>query len=101
MIAAMLAPFGAYSIFNTADCLEREGVVFEPAVPEEPPLDTVFDPGGRSFLAGRLAVRGDLRRLLVGLDFFAVAIRLSSCINDSIMRCHRRKPRRRKRGEGP
>jgi len=80
MIAAILAPFGAHSIFSTADCLEREAVVFEPAVPDEPPLGKVivFGPGGRLVLAGRLAVRGDLLRGLAGLDFLAIAIRLSS-----------------------
>src|SRR6185312_17567960 len=87
MIAAMLAPFGAQSNFSTADCLEREGVAFDPAAVGEPPLGTVrvFDSGGRLVLVGRLAVRGDLRRELAGLDFLAIAIRLSSCINDSIM----------------
>jgi hypothetical protein len=72
MIAAMVVPFGSYSIFSTVDCLEEDGAVaFGDAA--FAPLSFVeaagFDRAGALFLADRFAVRGGLRDVFTDLDF--------------------------------
>src|ERR1700732_1640849 len=66
MIAAIVTPFGSYSIFSTADCLDDEDAGdFDVAAFEA----TAFAAGGFGragalLLTGRFAVRDDLRAVL-------------------------------------
>src|SRR5580704_8689249 len=65
MIAAIVVPFGSYSIFSTIDCLDDEdacdfdGATFEAAL-------VVAVSFGRAglLMAGRFTVRDDLRAVL-------------------------------------
>src|ERR1700737_4295802 len=92
MIAAIVVPFGSYSIVSTADCLDDEAAAgFDEAVFEEAALVAAagFNRVGTALLAGRFAARDDLRLAFAVFDFdLLVAIWLSLGINDSIMCCH-------------
>src|SRR5882672_5847747 len=72
MIAAIVVPFGSYSIFSTADCLDDEDAVdFDDAAFEPAALVAAvgFDRAGTLLLAGRLTVRDDLRAVFADFDF--------------------------------
>jgi hypothetical protein len=59
MIAAIVAPLGSLSIFNTADCLEVDDVgAFDDAVLDALVLAAGFDRAEILLLARRLALRG-------------------------------------------
>ena len=92
MIAAIVVPFGSYSIFSTADCLDDEdGGNFDKAAFETAALVAAvgFDRAETLCLAGRFAVRDDLRAVFADFDLdLLAAIWLSHWINDSIMCCH-------------
>jgi hypothetical protein len=92
MIAAIVAPFGSYSIFSTADCLEDEDEGdFDNAVFEGVAVDEAvdFDRGAAPLLAARFAVREDLRAVFADFDFgLLVAICLFLCASDSVKCCH-------------
>src|SRR5216684_810900 len=81
MIAAIVVPFGSCSIFSTADCLEDEDRGdFEAASFKAVALVAAVDFGraGAPLLAGRFAVRDDLRAAFADFDFsLLVAIRRS------------------------
>jgi hypothetical protein len=94
MIAAIVVPFGSYSIFSTADCFDDEDAGdFDDAAFETAALVAAvgFDRIGTLLLAGCLTVRDDLRAVFADFDFdLLVAIWLSLGINDSIgcWHCH-------------
>jgi hypothetical protein len=92
MIAAIVVPFGSYSIFSTADCLDDEDAGdFDDAAFEAAALVAAagFSRVGTRLLAGRFTVRNDLRAVFADFDFdLVVAIWLSRGINDSIMCWH-------------
>jgi hypothetical protein len=91
MIAAIVVPFGSYSIFSTADCLDDEDAGdFDEAVFAAALVAAAgFDRAGTALLAGRFAGRDDLRVVFAGFEFdLVVAIWLSLGINDSIMCWH-------------
>src|ERR1700738_1803116 len=72
MIAAIVVPFGSYSIFSTADCLgDEDAGGLAHAVFEVAALVTAvsFDRAGTLLLAGCFTVRDDLRAFFAGLDF--------------------------------
>src|ERR1700730_16475007 len=82
MIAAMVVPLGSCSIFSTADCLDDEeagdfdGTAFEVVAVDEA---GGFDRTAAPLLAGRFAVRDDLRAVFADFDFvLLVAIWLST-----------------------
>jgi hypothetical protein len=81
MIAAMVVPFGSYSIFSTADCLDDEDAGdFDEATFEAAALVGAadFDRAGTPLLATRFAGRDDLRAVVADFDFdLLVAIWLS------------------------
>jgi hypothetical protein len=81
MIAAIVVPFGSYSIFSTTDCLDDEGKGdFDAAAFEAAALVAAvgFDRAGTLLLAGRFTVREDLRAVFADFDFdLLVAIWLS------------------------
>src|SRR3984893_17062675 len=81
MIAAIVVPFGSYSIFSTADCFDDEDAGdFDDAVFEAAALVAAvgFDRVGTLLLAGRFTVRDDLRAVFANFDFdLLVAIWLS------------------------
>jgi hypothetical protein len=86
MTAAMVVPFGSWSIFRTVACLDGAVAFGDNAFV---PLSIVeaagFDGAGALLLAGR----DDLRGVFADFDFdLLVAIWLSSGVNDSIMCCH-------------
>src|SRR5467141_1503476 len=70
MIAAIVVPFGSYSIFSTADCLEDEGD-FDAAAFEAAALDAAvgFGRAGTLLLTGRFTVRDDLSAVVADFDF--------------------------------
>jgi hypothetical protein len=71
MIAAIVVPFGWYSIFSTADCLDEEDVGdFDGVVFETVALVAVegFDRTGTLLLAGRFALRDVLRAVFANFD---------------------------------
>jgi hypothetical protein len=72
MIAAIVVPFGSYSIFSTADCLDDEDVGdFDEAVFEAAALVAAagFDRARPLFLAACFTVRDDLRVVFADFDF--------------------------------
>src|ERR1700730_5904295 len=72
MIAAIVVPFGSYSIFSTADCFDDEDVGdFDYAVFEAAAFvaGVGFDRVGAVLLAGRFSVREDLRAVFANFDF--------------------------------
>jgi hypothetical protein len=81
VIAAIVVPFGSYSIFSTTDCLDDEAAGdFSDAAFVTAVFEAVvgFDPVGRLPLARRFAVREDLRAVFAGFGFASlVAIWLS------------------------
>jgi hypothetical protein len=89
MIAAIVVPFGSYSIFSTADCLEDDAGDFDDTAFEVVAVDEAggFDRTAAPLLAERFAVRKDLRAVGFGFDLL-VAIWFSLGINDSILCCH-------------
>jgi hypothetical protein len=91
-MSAIVAPFGSYSIFSTADCLEDEDAGdFDDAAFEVAALvgAVLFGRAGTLLLARCFVVRDDLRAVLDGFVFdLLVAIWLSLGINNSIMCCH-------------
>jgi hypothetical protein len=78
MIAAIVVPFGSFSIFSTADCLDEEDVGdFDGAVFEAVALVTAvgFGRAATLLLAGRFAVRDVLRAVFADFNLdFLVAI---------------------------
>src|SRR5258707_10264212 len=67
MIAAIVVPFGSYSILSTADCLDDEAAAgFDEAAALVPAVG--FDRAGTALLAGRFAARDDFR--FVFADFY-------------------------------
>src|SRR6202158_1208054 len=82
MIAAIVAPFGSYSIFSTADCFDDEDAGdFDEAAFEATALVAAvgFDRAGTLLLAGCFTVRDDLRAVFADFDFeLLVAIWLST-----------------------
>ena len=81
IIAAIVVPFGSFSIVSTADCFDDEDAGdFEDAACEAAALVAAvdFDRAGTALLAWRFAVRDDLRLVFAGFDFdLLVAIWLS------------------------
>src|SRR6202049_4816769 len=81
MIAAIVVPFGSYSIFSTADCFDDEDAGdFDDAAFETAALVAAvgFDRVGTLLLAGCFTVRDDLRAVFANFDFdLLVAIWLS------------------------
>jgi hypothetical protein len=81
MIAAIVVPFGSYSIFSTADCLDDEDAGdFDDAAFEATALVAAvgFDRAGTLLLAVCFTVRDDLRAVFADFDFdLLVAIWLS------------------------
>jgi hypothetical protein len=72
MIAAIVVPFGSYSIFSTADCLDDEDAGdFDEAVFEAAALVPVlgFDRAGPLLLAACFTMRDDLRAVFAVFDF--------------------------------
>src|SRR6202171_3782605 len=72
MIAAIVAPFGSYSIFSTADCLDDEDAGdFDVAAFEATALEAAvgFGRAGALLLTRRFAVRDDLRAVFADFDF--------------------------------
>jgi hypothetical protein len=71
MIAAIVVPFGSYSIFSTADCLDDEDAgdfddaVFAAAFVAAPGADRA----GMPLLAARFTGRDDLRAVFADFDF--------------------------------
>ena len=96
MIAAIVVPFGSYSIFSTADCFDDEDAGdFDDAAFETAALVAAvgFDRVGTLLLAGCFTVRDDLRAVFADFDFdLLVAIWLSLGINDSITCWHCHEP---------
>ena len=91
MIAAIVVPLDSCSIFSTVDCLDGDDADdFDEAVFEAAPNAAAgFALAETLLLAGRFAVRDDLRAVFVDFAFvLLVAIWLSLGINDSIMCCH-------------
>src|SRR6202035_5257183 len=82
MIAAIVVPFGSYSIFSTADCFDDEDAGdFDEAAFEATALVAAvgFDRAGTLLLAGCFTVRDDLRAVFADFDFnLLVAIWLST-----------------------
>src|SRR6266851_8576670 len=82
MIAAIVVPFGSYSIFSTADCLDDEhaGDFADTAFVAAALVAAVgFDRAGTLLLAGRFTLRDDLRAVVADFDFdLLVAIWLST-----------------------
>src|SRR6202022_3941832 len=82
VIAAIVAPFGSYSIFSTADCFDDEDAGdFDDAAFETAALVAAvgFDRVGTLLLAGCFTVRDDLRAVFADFDFdLLVAIWLST-----------------------
>src|SRR6266851_2073743 len=82
MIAAIVVPFGSYSIFSTADCLDDEdtGDFADAAFVAAALVAAVgFDRVGTLLLAGRFTLRDDLRAVVADFDFdLLVAIWLST-----------------------
>jgi hypothetical protein len=72
MIAAIVVPFGSYSIFSTADCLDDEdaGDFADAAFVAAALVAAVgFDRAGTLLLAGRFTLRDDLRAVVADFDF--------------------------------
>ena len=70
MIAAIVVPFGSYSIFSTADCLDDEdaGDFDEPAFEAAADDAVGFGRAGTLLLAGRFAVPDVLRAVFADFD---------------------------------
>jgi hypothetical protein len=78
MIAAIVAPFGSYSIFSTADCFDDEDAGDFDDAAFETTAAVGFDRVGTLLLAGCFTVRDDLRAVFADFDFdLLVAIWLS------------------------
>src|ERR1700716_2870584 len=81
MMAAIVVPFGSYSIFSTVDCLDDEDAGdFDDAAFEAAALVAAvgFDRAEALLLAGCFAGRDDLRAVFADFDFdLLVAIWLS------------------------
>src|SRR6202171_6293539 len=72
MIAAIVVPFGSYSIFSTADCFDDEGAGdFDVAAFETAALVAAvgFDRIGTLLLAGCFTVRDDWRAVFADFVF--------------------------------
>jgi hypothetical protein len=72
MIAAIVVPFGSYSIFSTADCLDDEAAAgFDETAFEAAALVAAVGFGrvGALLLAGCFAERDDLRADFADFDF--------------------------------
>src|SRR6266478_3195365 len=71
MIAAIVVPFGSYSIFSTADCLDDEdaGDFADAAFVAAALVAVGFDRAGTLLLAGRFTLRDDLRAVFADFDF--------------------------------
>src|SRR3984893_18484714 len=68
MIAAIVVPFGSYSILSTADCLDADaGAGFDEAAALVPAVG--FDRAGPLLLAACFTVRDDLRAVFADFDF--------------------------------
>src|SRR6266849_7972790 len=82
MIAAIVVPFGSYSIFSTADCLDDEdaGDFADAAFVAAALVAAVgFDRARTLLLTGRFTLRDDLRAVVADFDFdLLVAIWLST-----------------------
>src|SRR5882757_3570091 len=101
MMAAIVVPFGCRSSPSTASCLDAPPVALSVAC-----LDATALGGAAAFPIPGILVgdRLDRRRLAMLLEDFAlgclVAIWLSLGVSDSIMCCHRHKPRIGRGGGG-